>query len=126
MKTGKIVAYAAGAALVLLSAGCASGATTTVTHSTSSQEPSGSSSRPAITIMNFGFQEPASVAPGATLTITNMDAATHTVTSDDGSSFNVTVKGNGGTATFTAPAQPGSYPFHCTFHAEMHGTLVVK
>lgn len=126
MKTGKIVAIAAGAALALLSTGCASGATTTVPQSTSSQAPSGNSSRPAINIMNFGFQGSASVAPGATVTVTNMDAATHTVTSDNDSSFNVTVNGNGGTATFIVPTQPGSYPYHCNFHADMHGTLVVK
>ena len=126
MKTGKIVAYLAGAAFVMVSTGCASVAPTNVTHSTSSQESSGNSSRLAIRIMNFGFHGPVSVAPGATVMVTNTDAASHTVTSDDGSSFNVTVNGNGGTATFTAPTQPGRYPYHCTFHAEMHGTLVVK
>jgi plastocyanin len=47
------------------------------------------------------------------------------VTSDDGKSFNVTVAA-GGTATFTAPTKPGTYPFHCSVHPQMHGTLVVK
>ena len=28
--------------------------------------------------------------------------------------------------TFTAPAAPGSYKFHCAYHSNMHGTLVVK
>jgi plastocyanin len=28
--------------------------------------------------------------------------------------------------TFTAPNKPGTYPFHCTYHSNMHGVLVVK
>jgi plastocyanin len=32
----------------------------------------------------------------------------------------------GGTATFTAPSKPGSYPYHCKYHGNMHATLVVK
>ncbi len=31
-----------------------------------------------------------------------------------------------GTATFTAPTAPGTYPYHCIFHANMKGTLTVK
>ena len=31
-----------------------------------------------------------------------------------------------GSATFTAPTKPGSYPFVCTFHANMMARLVVK
>ena len=62
-------------------------------------------------------------APDHHLQITNTDNVTHTVTSDDGSSFNVTVPG-GKTATFTAPAA-GTYKFHCNIHSSMHGTLTV-
>ncbi|MGI8612722.1 MAG: cupredoxin domain-containing protein [Nocardioidaceae bacterium] len=40
--------------------------------------------------------------------------------------FDVNVTAGGGTATFTAPTKPGSYPYHCTYHSSMHGTLVVK
>jgi plastocyanin len=28
--------------------------------------------------------------------------------------------------TFTAPTQPGEYPFYCKYHSNMKGTLVVK
>ena len=31
-----------------------------------------------------------------------------------------------GTATLTAPSKPGTYPFHCSIHTQMLGTLVVK
>jgi hypothetical protein len=27
---------------------------------------------------------------------------------------------------FTAPMKPGSYPFHCAYHSNMHGVLVVR
>lgn len=48
-------------------------------------------------------------------------------TSDQSGLFDVTVNASGGTATFTAPpSKPGTYPYHCTFHSDMHGTLVVK
>jgi plastocyanin len=79
-----------------------------------------------ITIQDFSYQTPVSVSPGAKVTVTNMDSAAHTVTADEGSAFDVQVQGSGGTGTFTAPSKAGSYPFHCTFHANMHGTLTVK
>lgn len=79
-----------------------------------------------ITIRNFDYGAPASVPPGAVVTVTNLDSAAHTVTVDQGSAFDVDVRSGGGTATFTAPSVPGSYPYHCTFHPGMHGTLTVK
>jgi plastocyanin len=78
-----------------------------------------------ITIKDFAYGAPLTVAPGAAVTVTNMDTAAHTVSADEGAAFDAEVKG-GGTATFTAPATPGSYPYHCTFHPNMHGTLIVK
>lgn len=79
-----------------------------------------------ITVRNFDYGAPVSVPPGAVVTVTNLDSAGHTVTADQGSAFDVEVQGGGGTATFTAPSAPGSYPYHCTFHPGMHGTLTVK
>lgn len=85
-----------------------------------------SATKPAlITIKNFKFTIPASVAPGAKITVRNQDAENHTVTSATKSIFDVTVVA-GGTATFTAPMKPGSYMFACSFHANMVGTLVIK
>ena len=80
----------------------------------------------AISIRDFGYGEPLLVPAGAALTITNMDSAAHTVTADDGSAFDVDVKGSGGTATFTAPSKPGTYTYHCRYHPSMHGTLTVR
>jgi plastocyanin len=55
----------------------------------------------------------------------NMDGQNHTITTDTGNAFDVKATA-GSTVTFTAPKTPGSYPFHCAYHANMHGVLVVK
>lgn len=52
----------------------------------------------------------------------------HTVTSDDGSTFDSQAKGVAGNKgdkfqfTFT---KAGTYAYHCTYHANMHGTITV-
>jgi plastocyanin len=76
-----------------------------------------------IAISNFKFTA-ISVPAGSTVTVSNNDTPTHTVTSDDGTSFNVKVAA-GKTATFTAPSTPGTYKFHCNIHSSMHGVLTV-
>lgn len=101
----------------------------TMAGHSSKPTPSMSSSTPTpaalITIKNYGYTESGPVSPGASVMVKNEDAENHTVTADSGSAFDVTADA-GGSVTFTAPMKPGSYPFHCTFHSEMHGTLVVK
>ena len=52
-------------------------------------------------------------------------AVPHTVTSDDGTSFNMSVDG-GVSTSFKAPTKPGTYKFHCNIHSQMHGTLTVQ
>ncbi|MEW1805898.1 cupredoxin domain-containing protein [Pseudarthrobacter sp. NPDC080039] len=76
-----------------------------------------------IHIKSFAYTVPDGVPAGATVTVMNMDNEAHTVTADDGS-FNVVVK-PGSSATFRAPAKAGTYPYHCTYHSNMHGTLAV-
>ncbi|XAS66968.1 cupredoxin domain-containing protein [Micrococcaceae bacterium Sec5.7] len=77
-----------------------------------------------ITIKDFAYQGPVSVSPGAKVTVINKDAQAHTVTADEGKAFEVIVKGD--PVEFTAPMKPGSYPFHCAYHSNMTGTLIVK
>ncbi|MFF2243850.1 cupredoxin domain-containing protein [Arthrobacter sp. NPDC058130] len=104
-------------------------ATSAPTASTAPGTGSGAASAAAvtITISNFAYEIPGSVAPGAEVKVVNMDTAEHTVTADqDATLFDVEVKENGGTATFKAPSQPGTYAFHCTYHSNMHGSLTVK
>ena len=115
----------------LVSCACAVVVTATACGSSgSSGDGSGSSaggsgaSADTITIKDFQFSTPDSVAPGAKVSVNNQDGTAHTVTADSGNAFDD--QANPGNSSFTAPSEPGSYPFHCTFHPEMHGTLVVK
>jgi plastocyanin len=142
MKTAKALGVLALVVMLSGTAGCGTGSSTptatgsptasTMSAGPPSSMPSSSStesgpaaSATAITIKDFAYQTPLSVSAGATVTVTNTDAAEHTVTADDGSAFDVEVKSSG-TARFTAPSKPGTYPFHCTYHVNMHGTLTVK
>lgn len=77
-----------------------------------------------ITIHDFAFTVTGHVAPGAKIMVHNKDSEAHTVTSDKAGAFDVTVPASG-TVQLVAPKAPGSYKFHCTFHASMHGTLTV-
>lgn len=79
----------------------------------------------AITIDKFDYSVPVSVSPGAMITVENKDGEKHTVTADSADAFDVAVDGDG-SASFKAPTTPGSYPFHCNFHSNMTGVLVVK
>lgn len=78
-----------------------------------------------IVISNMAFSTPPSVRPGQQLTIVNKDEPNHTVTADD-NLFDIRISGGGGTQSFTAPTTPGTYPFHCKYHANMHGLLTVQ
>jgi plastocyanin len=67
------------------------------------------------------------VSPGAVVTVKNEDSVTHTLTDKANSSlFNTGPVSPGQTKTFKAPDKPGSYPFLCTIHQYMTGTLVVS
>jgi plastocyanin len=93
--------------------------------SSSSKSGSSGSGSAVITMQNTSFKVAGPVKAGATVNIKNNDSFTHTVTSDDGSSFNVSVDG-GKSATITAPSKAGTYKFHCNIHSNMHATLTVQ
>ncbi len=80
----------------------------------------------AIIIKDFAFgPQELIVTPGATITVTNQDKSTHTVTAAD-KSFDSGNIAAGQTGKVTAPTKPGSYPFACIPHPFMTGTLVVR
>ena len=58
-----------------------------------------------------------------TVTWTNMDPVTHTVTSNNGTFGSSVPSGQTFTYTFTAA---GNYPYHCSIHTYMKGTVVVE
>lgn len=78
-----------------------------------------------ITIKDFKYEAPASVKPGATVTVSNADRAPHTLTAKDMGGFDIEIPASG-TATLKAPDAPGEYAIICTFHPQMTGTLVVE
>jgi plastocyanin len=87
--------------------------------------PGASGAGSTITIQDFAFAGAATVAAGSTVTVINDDPETHSVTADGAGGFDVTVA-PGESKTFEAPSDSGSYPFHCMFHSDMHGTLRVR
>lgn len=79
-----------------------------------------------VVIKNFTFL-PASltVAPGTKVTVINEDQATHTVTARDESFDSGDISG-GQRTEVTAPSKPGAYPYICSVHPYMNGTLIVQ
>lgn len=80
----------------------------------------------SIEIKNFLFDpDPATVKVGTNVSVSNVDAAPHTVTEEGGSpSFDSgTIKGKrSGSVTFD---KTGTFRYFCEFHATMKGTVTV-
>jgi plastocyanin len=89
---------------------------------TTTTQPAGAE----IVIVNFAYTVAASVKSGERITIRNNAEENHTVTSDENNLFDVRISGGGGFSTLTAPATPGTCPFHCKYHANMRGSSTVQ
>jgi plastocyanin len=79
-----------------------------------------------VTIAGFAF-DPTTVTidVGDAVTWTNNDSTAHNATADDGSNCctqNIAA-GESMSITFLVA---GTYPYHCTIHQTMHGTVVVE
>ncbi|MGI8529787.1 MAG: cupredoxin domain-containing protein [Geodermatophilaceae bacterium] len=133
MSTHRIRLAAAGilacAALVL--AGCGSDEPDPVTGSGANSTPSGEASSESqtseatITIRDFAYGEPLTVAPGTEVTVVNEDSAPHNANDADGA-FEEPLLQQGESATFTAPEEAGTYDLICTQHSQMSGELIVE
>ncbi len=117
------VGFIVGAAFIgILAAGVESrllassgtGADVTIVEGASSHYPGGPFFSPA----NL------TVKVGKTVTWVNKDTVTHTVTSDGSSLFDSGFMPTGATFQFTFTAA-GTYPYYCTVHPYMKGTIVV-
>ena len=64
------------------------------------------------------------VKTGTTVTWKNNDDIAHTVTSDDGTTFDSGTLAAGASFSFTANTG-GTYAYHCTIHSGMTATLIV-
>jgi plastocyanin len=75
-------------------------------------------------IQNMAFN-PATITvnTGTTITWTNKDGVTHTVTSDNDLFSSGSIAGNAYIHTFSTA---GSYAYHCSIHTYMTATVIVK
>ncbi len=97
---------------------------TTPPPTTPTQGP-GTPQTNAVTIQNLAFSPAAlTVAVGTTVTWTNNDATTHTVTSKTGL-FDSGPLNKGGTFSYTFNSK-GVFEYHCTIHPSMNGTVTVQ
>jgi plastocyanin len=114
----RLVLSAAGLALVAGGvAGCFSDRPATAPES-----PAGGSS---VAIRNFAYVPAGlSVPTGTSVTWTNEDDVSHTVSADDGKTFDSSALGKGTTFQFTA-GTPGTYTYFCRIHPFMKATLTV-
>lgn len=79
----------------------------------------------AVKIENMAFSpDTIVIKKGTTVTWTNQDAASHTVTSDEGVIMNSELleKGESYSVTFD---QAGTFAYHCKIHPSMQGTVTV-
>ncbi len=77
------------------------------------------------TIQNFAFSpNPIQAKVGDVIGFTNKDSASHTATLDSGSCSTDSIA-NGATMSLTF-TKPGTYPFHCSIHSTMKGTIQVS
>src|SRR5918997_5012518 len=78
----------------------------------------------AVQVVDFAFEPGTLTVPaGATVTWTNAGNRPHTVTADDGSFDSGRLDpGEQFSQTFD---QPGTFAYHCGFHPEMLGSIVV-
>ena len=120
MKRSPFAAVAAGLLILFVTSGAASAPAPAAPTTTAPA---------SIIISGFDYHGDLTVQPGQEVIVTNTDPVPimHTLTDKQTALFDTgPIAGSGGTATFTAPAQPGSYPFGCLFHLTMAGILVVQ
>ncbi len=84
-----------------------------------------------VSISNYTFSPMSFTFPqtsGVTVTWTNNDGVTHTVTSDTSGLFNATVSPGGTFSldTVTSSLAKGTYTYHCAIHTFMTGSFTIN
>ena len=86
---------------------------------------------PTVTIQNFAFTPASTTVPkGTSVTWVNQDTANHQVVNDaqgtiaQGALFTSSSFPKGASYSFKFDS-PGTYPYHCSLHPAMKGTVVV-
>ena len=113
LKNKYLILAVLGIILILAVSGC-----TSSNNQTSNQGPN------SVAIKNFAF-DPATlnVQTGTKVTWINQDSNTHRVVSNNGA-FESGDLTNGQSYSFTFN-QAGNYPYYCSIHPSMKGTIVV-
>jgi len=89
-----------------------------------SQNQTSSMGANSVAIQNMAFNPTTLTVPvGTTVTWKNLDNVTHHIVSDTGA-FESSDLTNGQTFNFTFN-KAGNYPYHCSIHPSMTGTIVV-
>ena len=114
------------AALLLtfgLLAGCGGSSTTATTAGATVTSATGNGVQVIMTNRSYQPQS-LTVKVGTTVTWVNQDAPQHDVVADNGE-FKSTLFDKGGSFSFTF-TKAGTYPYHCSIHPGMVGTVVVQ
>jgi plastocyanin len=121
---------AIGTIAVVALAACSSGgaATGAATQGAAAGDPCSKSTATGTVqagVADFTFN-PATVSAkaGDVITWTNAGPASHTVTLDSVPACDTGIIASGATGSLTF-TQGGSYPFHCTIHTQMKGTITI-
>jgi plastocyanin len=115
---GRLVAAVFAAALVALTAAFSA------TPARATAAPARPTVAAAVTIRGSSFVPATlSITAGQQVVWTNANSTTHTVTADDGSFNGTAAPGGQFTATFS---RAGNYPYHCSIHPFMTGTIIVS
>jgi plastocyanin len=99
-------------------------------HGSSSSTSAGASTAPLsghvkVDISNFMYSPAVlTVKVGSTITVTNDDDAEHTATSNTEGVFDTGTLNKGQSMSFKVN-KVGTFSYHCSFHAFMHGTIKV-
>ncbi len=104
-----------------MTAGCTSSSNT----SPSSSPQVSTAGQNSITMKGLAFNPSSlTISKGATVTWTNDDSTTHTVTSDTGAFDSGNLSPG---ATYTRQFNDtGTFPYHCTIHPFMKATITVQ
>lgn len=119
----------AAAATASVTAAATSAATSTATTATATASaaasPAAAGGAERAVISNFTLPS-ITVKTGAVVEFVNQDSAPHTATSDDKTTFDSkTLNPGGGSFKFTA-SKAGTFPYACSIHPTMKGTITVQ
>ena len=110
---------------VLLAAGCGGSATPTTAPATSVGPTTSSAGGTQVAMKNIAFDPPTlTIKVGQAVTWVNQDSAQHDVVANNGE-FKSSLFGAGGTFSFTF-TKAGTYPYYCSIHPHMTGTIIVQ